>query len=142
MASWADVKRIALALPETVEGETHGWARWSVRDKMFAWERPLRPSDLRDLGDRAPKGEILAVRVEHLLAKEARLAAQPNVCFTMPHFDGYPALLVRLGKIGLADLKELLVEAWLARAPKTLVRQYQGAGPPPKAKSSAGRKPR
>jgi hypothetical protein len=95
---------------------------------------PLRASDLRDLGDRAPKGEILAVRVEHLLAKEARLAAQPDICFTMPHFDGYPAVLVRLGKIRVSDLKDLIVEAWLARAPKTLVRRYQGAEPPPKRK--------
>ena len=95
-----------------------------MRDKPFAWERPLRPADVAALGDRAPKGAILAVRVEHLLAKEARLAAQPGVCFTTPHFDGYPAVLVRLGKIGVKDLKELIVEAWLARAPKTLVRQY------------------
>jgi len=134
MASWADVRRIALALPETTEGEQQGRARWAVRDKPFAWERPLRPSDLRDLGARAPKGEILALRVEHLLAKEARLAAQPSVCFTTPHFDGYPAVLVRLGKIGVADLKELIVEAWLTRAPKTLATQYQGAVTVPKRK--------
>lgn len=127
MAGWNDVRRIALALPESCEELSQDRARWCVRDKCFAWERPLRPADVRALGDRAPRGAILAVRVEHLLAKEARLAAQPDVCFTTPHFDGYPAVLVRLGKIGVGDLKELIVEAWLARAPKSLVRQHGSA---------------
>ena len=110
---------MALALPEVVQID-RGNAAWAVRDKVFAWERPLRPSDLKALGASAPKGAILAVRVEHLLAKEARLAAQPEVLFTTPHFDGYPAVLVRLGKIKVAALEELLVEGWLARAPKRL----------------------
>jgi hypothetical protein len=120
MAVWKDVSRIALALPETKEELKRGSASWSVRDKCFAWERPLRPADLRALGDRAPKGPVLALRVEHLLAKEALLASQRDVCFTTPHFDGYPAVLVRLDKIRVRDLKPLLVEAWLARAPKRL----------------------
>jgi hypothetical protein len=124
MAGWKDVRRIALALPESREQSKHGSTSWSVRDKCFAWERPLRPADVRALGDRAPKGPVLAVRVEHLLGKEARLAAQPDVCFTTPHFDGYPAVLVRLDKIRVAKLRPLLVEAWLARAPKRLVRDY------------------
>ena len=128
MATWEQVRKIALRLPETSEGDRHGHATWFVRDKAFAWERPLRKSDLVALGDRAPKGAILAVRVEHLLVKEARLAARPAVCFTTPHFDGYPALLVRLGKAKVADLEELLVEAWLSRAPKTLVRRYRQGG--------------
>jgi hypothetical protein len=69
---------------------------------------------------RAPKGPVLAVRVEHVLAKEALLASQPDVCFTTPHFDGYPAVLIRLDKIRVRELEPLLVEAWLARAPKRL----------------------
>jgi hypothetical protein len=124
MAGWKDVSRIALTLPKTSERTKNGLTSWSVCDKSFAWERPLRPADLRALGDRAPKGPILGVRVEHLLAKEARLAAQPDVCFTTPHFDGYPAVLVQLDKIRVADLKPLLVEAWLARAPKRLAREF------------------
>jgi len=120
MAVWKDVSRIALALPETKEELKSGSARWSVRDKCFAWERPLRPADLRALGNRAPKGPVLALRVEHLLAKEALLASQTDVCFTTPHFDGYPAVLIRLDTIRARDLKPLLVEAWLARAPKRL----------------------
>jgi hypothetical protein len=127
VASRNQVRRIALSLPETSEQSAHGLSAWCVRDKSFAWERPLRAGDLRALGEGAPSGPILAVRVEHLLAKEARLAAQPAVCFTTPHFDGYPAVLVRLGRIRVADLEELLVEAWLARAPKRLARQYLDA---------------
>jgi hypothetical protein len=123
MATWDQVRRISLRLPETAEVHRHT-AAWAVRDKVFAWERPLRKSDLEALGDRAPKGAVLAVRVPHLVAKEARLAAQPSVLFTTPHFNGYPAVLVRLGKIKAKDLEELLVEGWLARAPKTLARAY------------------
>src|SRR5262245_24968384 len=113
MAQWKDVRRIALALPETSELTSREHAAWAVVDKSFAWERPLRPADIRALGDRAPKGAILAVRVAHLLAKEARLDSQPDVCFTTPHFDGYPAVLVKLGKIKVSDLEELITEAWL-----------------------------
>jgi hypothetical protein len=88
------------------------------------WERPLRHSDLRALGDAAPNGPILGARVEHLGAKEALLADDPDVFFTTPHFDGYPAVLVRLDKIALEDLDEVIVEAWLARAPKRLAQRY------------------
>jgi hypothetical protein len=124
MAGWDDVRRIALALPETSEGVSRGLAAWRVRDKAFVWERPLRNADLRALGDHAPDGPILGARVEHLVAKEALLADDPAVFFTTPHFDGYPAVLVRLDRIGLEDLDEVIVEAWLARAPKRLVREY------------------
>jgi hypothetical protein len=125
VATWADVRRIALALPETSEQPSYGGqASWKVRDKMFVWERPLRPSDLRALGDDAPTGAILGARVEHLIAKEALLADEPAVYFTTPHFDGYPAVLVRLEQISAEDLEELIVEAWLCRAPKRLAKQY------------------
>ena len=124
MASWDDVRRIALGLPETSEQPAWGTATWRVRDKMFAWERPLRPADLRALGDAAPEGPILAVRVEHLGAKEALIADDPNVYFTTPHFDGYAAVLVRLDEIALDELEELIVEAWLCQAPKRLAREY------------------
>jgi hypothetical protein len=88
------------------------------------WERPLRKADLEALGDSAPVGPILGARVEHLVAKEALLADDPSVFFTTPHFDGYPAVLVQLEKIGLEDLREVIVEAWLARAPKRLAQSY------------------
>jgi hypothetical protein len=124
VAGWDDVRKIALALPETDERVTHGHAAWRVRDKGFVWERPLRPADLRALGDAAPTGAILGAHVEHLGAKEALLAEDPDVFFTTPHFDGYAAVLVRLDVIALDELEELIVEAWLARAPKRLAKEY------------------
>ena len=124
MATWDDVRRIALALPETNEKLSHGHASWRVKDKGFVWERPLRNSDLKALGAGAPDGPILGARVEHLIAKEALLADDPDVFFTIPHFDGYPAVLVRLDRIGLEDLDEVIVEAWLCRAPPRLAKEY------------------
>ena len=124
VASWDAVRRLALSLPEAHERQSRGLAQWRVTDKLFVWERPLRASDLRALGDDAPEGPILGARVEHLLAKEALLADEPAVYFTTPHFDGYPAVLVRLEEISEAELEELVVEAWLCRAPKRLARQY------------------
>jgi hypothetical protein len=124
MATWDDVRRIALALPETTEGTSREHSHWRVRDKGFVWERPLRRGDLEALGPAAPDGPILGARVEHLVAKEALLADDPDVYFTTPHFDGYPAVLVRLERIGLEALRELIVEAWLCRAPKRLARAF------------------
>jgi len=127
MASWDDVRRLALALPETTEVISRELRQWRVKDKLFVWERPLRRSDLEALGDEAPDGPILGVRVEHLVAKEALLADDPGVFFTTPHFDGYAAVLVRLDRTELEELNELIVEAWLARAPKRLAKAYLDA---------------
>ena len=124
MADWDDVRRLALALPETTEGTAHKNTGWRVRDKLFVWERPLRATDLEALGEAVPTGPILGARVEHLVAKEALLADDPDVYFTTPHFDEYPAVLVRLDRITADDLEELVVEAWLCRAPKRLARDY------------------
>jgi hypothetical protein len=124
VATWDDVRQIALALPESSERLSHGNASWRVRDKLFVWDRPLRASEVRALGDDAPAGPILGARVEHLGAKEALLADGPDVYFTTPHFDGYPAILVRLDKIRSDELREVIVEAWLCRAPRRLAQQY------------------
>lgn len=124
MASWDDVRRIALVLPEATEQDLHGLASWRVRGKLFVWERPLRESDLRALGERAPTGPILGARVEHLGAKEALIADDPEVFFTTPHFDGHPAVLVLIERAALDVLEEVIVEAWLARAPRPLAREY------------------
>ena len=128
MATWDDVRRLALELPETAEVSSRGHAQWRVKDKLFVWERPLRNTDLAALGAAAPEGEILGARVEHLVAKEALLADAPEIYFTTPHFEGYPAVLVRLDVIDLEDLRELVVEAWLSRAPKRLVTAFLDAG--------------
>jgi hypothetical protein len=125
MATWDDVRRIALALPETSEQASYGGApAWRVRDKAFAWDRPLRRADLEALGPTAPTGPVLAARVPDLGAKEALLADGEPGYFTTPHFNGYPAILVRLDDIAVPGLEELLTEAWLSRAPKRLAAAY------------------
>ena len=124
MATFDDVARLALALPETDERLSREHRQWRVKDKLFVWERPLRRSDLAALGADAPDGPILGVRVEHLGAKEALLADDPAVFFTTPHFNGYPAVLVRLSQIKVAELRELLTDAWMSRAPKRLAKEY------------------
>ena len=124
MATFDDVARIVLALPETSEQASRGLRGWRVKGKVLAWERPLRKADLEALGDAAPGGPILGAQVEHVGAKDALIADAPRVFFTTPHFDGYPAILVRLERIGEADLEELLTEAWLAKAPKRLAATF------------------
>jgi hypothetical protein len=125
MATWDDVRRLALALPQTAERVSRdGLLAWDVKDKTFAWERPLRRGDLQALGDAAPRGPVLAARVPDLGAREALLAEDGDVYFTTPHFEGYPAVLVRLDRAAVPDLEELLAEAWLTRAPKRLAREY------------------
>jgi hypothetical protein len=127
MASWDDVARLALDLPETQEVLSRGLRQWRVKDKLFVWDRPLRVKDREALGADAPDGPILGARVEHLVAKDALLADRPDLYFATPHFDGYPAVLVRLDAIDLEELRELVVEAWLARAPKRLADAFLDA---------------
>jgi hypothetical protein len=124
VADFDDVRRIALSLPETSERPQWGNMSWRVRNKPFVWERPLRESDLRALSEAAPDGAILGARVEHVGAKEALIADDPAVYFTTPHFDGYPAVLVRLEEIALDELRELITEAWLCQAPKRLAKEF------------------
>jgi hypothetical protein len=124
VADWDDVRRIALALPDTGESLSWGTAAWRVKDKMFVWDRPLRETDHAALGADAPEGAILAARVADLGVRESLIADEPGVFFTIPHFDDYPAVLARLDVIALVDLEELIVEAWLCRAPKRLVAAY------------------
>lgn len=119
MATWSDVRRFALVLPGTSEEvSSNGHRAWIVQKKFFTWERPLRRADLAALGDAAPNGPILGVRTTDLEMKEVLLASNPEVFFTTPHFNGYPAVLVRLTKITPKLLKDVIVEAWLAVAPK------------------------
>jgi hypothetical protein len=100
--------------------------QWRVKDKLFVWERPLRAKEIQELGGEHPDGPILGARVEHLGAKEALLADDESVFFTTPHFDGYAAILVRLDRIAIEDLEEVVTEAWLARAPVRLAKEYTG----------------
>ncbi len=124
MATWDDVRLIAGDLPETKEWATRGNLAWQVKGKTIAWERPLRRADHEALGDAAPDGPILGVWVTDLGAKEALITDNPEVFFTTPHFDGYAAILIRLDEIALDELEELMIEAWLARAPKRISAEY------------------
>src|SRR5215472_15853308 len=100
MATLDDVARLAGALPQAAEGERHGNRTWYAGTKAFAWQRPFSKADLRRFGDETPpEGPILAVRVEDLGEKEAVLAAQPKAFFTIPHFDGFSAVLIQLREV-------------------------------------------
>jgi hypothetical protein len=112
-------------MPEAIETERGGLAFWKVKDRLFVWERPLRKSDLAALGDDAPDGVILGARVPDEGAKHALVATTPDIYFTIPHFDGYSAVLVKLGEISVAELEELVVEAWLDRAPPKLAATFR-----------------
>ncbi|MFC7878197.1 MmcQ/YjbR family DNA-binding protein [Isoptericola sp. NPDC057391] len=122
MATFDDVARLAAGLPEVSEGERYrGWRAWAVRRNVFAWERPFSKADVRRFGDApVPDGPILAVSTEDLQEKEAVLAAHPSTCLTIPHLDGYPAVLVRLDAVEDGELRELVVDAWFAKAPPAL----------------------
>jgi hypothetical protein len=112
VATWADVAKVLRG--ETTHEKARGLRRWRTKKGLVAWERPLRPADLEALGDAAPDGPILGVRVP-LEVKEALLAAKPHVYFTTPHFDGYPAVLLRLPKIRVSELRSLLESALATR---------------------------
>ena len=124
MATWDNVRRTALALPETIERIGRMGPEWKVKDKLVVWERPLGRKDIEALGDAAPDGAILGAHVADLGVKAALIADDPDVYFTTPHFDGYAAILVRLERIDDSELAELITDAWLSRAPKRLAKAY------------------
>jgi hypothetical protein len=125
MATLEDAATIAQSLPDVTEEDRHGNRSWSVAGKGFAWERSFSKADIKRFGtDAPPDGPILAVRVEDLGEKEAVLAAGHRGFFTIPHFNGYAAVLIQLRVAAAGPLREAITDAWLACAPPALARQY------------------
>ena len=125
MATIEDVARLASELLDVAAGERHGSLSWSVAGKVFAWERPFSKADIRRFGATAPpEGPILAVRVTDLAEKEAVLATSSMAFFTIPHFDGYAAVLIQLKAVEIRELRDAMVDAWLACAPPQVAAAY------------------
>jgi hypothetical protein len=124
MADQNDVRRIALALPETSEAEDH--FAFSVRDKgkqkgfVWAWNERIEPKK-----PRVPRSDVVAIRVVDRFDKEALLASDEEKFFTEPHYNGFPAVLVRLPLIEVDELEELITDAWRCQAPRALADSFQ-----------------
>ena len=128
MATFEDVERLVGRLPGTEETTKFGRRTWAVGGKGYAWERPFSKADLKRFGDETPPdGPILALSVEDLAEKEAVLAARAgDGFFTIPHFNGYAAVLVELDKVSEEVLQETLLDAWLVHAPADLAKAHLG----------------
>ena len=125
MQSIEDVARAALALPQVTEAERHGNRTLFVAGKAFAWERPFSKADIRRFGgERVPDGPILAVRVADLGEKQAALAEQTKGVFTIPHFDGFSAVLIHLKVAAKRAVRDAIIDGWLACAPSELGDDY------------------
>ncbi|BDZ38987.1 hypothetical protein GCM10025863_16010 [Microbacterium suwonense] len=129
MATIEDVRRIAMGFPRVVEKVNghSGGPCWRTTAGMVAWERPPRKRDLEQLaalGRQWPDGVVIGIRVEGEQAKAAALETYPEIFFTTPHFDGFPAVLTRLESIDEQLLREMLTDAWLLRVPTTVAKTW------------------
>jgi hypothetical protein len=124
MADQDDVRRIALALPDTSEADDR--FSFSVankgKEKGFVWAWNERVEQKKP---RVPRSDVVAIRVADRFEKEALLASDQETFFTEPHYNGFPAVLVRLPRIGVVELQELIIDAWRSQAPRALVDAYE-----------------
>ena len=120
MATWDDVRQIALDLPEAVEDRSGRTTAWRVGGKAFAWERLLRRGERELLGDAAPDGPALGLRTAEPEAVDALVATRPGVFFTVAGYGVHPMVLVHVERATFDDLDEAVTDAWLARAPRRL----------------------
>jgi hypothetical protein len=113
--TFADVDAFAMSLPGVAVASRWGHRTWTVGDRGFAWQRPFSKADLRRFGDeKPPAGEVLAVRVEDLDAKDALLEMALPGFFTIPHFNGYPGLLIALRDARARDVRAAIRDAHAA----------------------------
>jgi hypothetical protein len=137
MATQADVRRIALSLPESVQED--GRFAFAVRNKdklkgfAWVWLERITPKKAR-----VPNPTVIAVRVANLNEKDLMVSAEPDKYFTEPHYNGYPAVLVRLAAVSVPELRVLLTDAWRCQAPASLVKSAAAKTGP----TSAGTKRR
>ena len=125
MITLDEVAALVAELPGVTESERYGNHTWNVGGTHFAWERPFSKADVKRFGDApVPTGPIVALRVEDLGEKEAVLAEGRRGIFTIPHFDGYAAVLVQLDRVGARVFRDQLVDAWLACAPDDLAAEF------------------
>ena len=128
MAAWDDVRELAFAMPGAEEFLTRGDRAWrtGASGKLFVWERPLRKPDLAETGPQ--DGPIAGVRVSDEGEKLALIASDSDVFFTIHHLDGYDAVLLHLDRISRERLGEVIVDSWIAVAPKKAVAAYLASG--------------
>ncbi len=125
MVSIDEVAAIAMSFEEVAEGVRYGNRSWMVNGKTFVWERPFTKADIKRFGDAAvPDGPIIGVSVDDQMEKQALLSSNHKAFFTMQHFDGYDAYLIQLNKATKKQVREALLDAWLACAPSRLTTKY------------------
>ena len=135
MATLDDVRAIAMGFPgvvERVDGH-RGGASWRMPSGVFVWQRGPSGRDLEqlaELGREWPAGEVIGVRTDGLQVKDALVETYPDAFFTIPHFDGYPAVLVRLDAIDADQLREVITDAWLLKVTKRVAKEWLAAHPP------------
>jgi hypothetical protein len=132
VATLRDLDKLALAMPEaTKEISDDGRSSYLVHGKAFCLQRGRRPDAIDpETGERMD--DVLMFRVDGPEAKELVLADPRKLFFTTPHFDGYPAVLIRipnLVQLDVAELRDTVVEAWLTRAQKRVAKAWLASEP-------------